>query len=51
MSGSVKVAVVDYGAANMVSITRALAAVGADEGDVKMKLLQGAVRQMPHQLV
>jgi glutamine amidotransferase len=30
MSGSVKVAVVDYGAANMVSITRALAAVGAD---------------------
>jgi glutamine amidotransferase len=30
MSGSVKVAVLDYGAANMVSITKALAAVGAD---------------------
>jgi glutamine amidotransferase len=30
MSGAVKVAVLDYGAANMVSITKALAAVGAD---------------------
>ena len=30
MSGAVKVAVLDYGAANMVSITRALAAVGAE---------------------
>ena len=30
MSGPVKVAVLDYGAANMVSITRALAAVGAE---------------------
>jgi glutamine amidotransferase len=30
MSGAVRVAVLDYGAANMVSITRALAAVGAD---------------------
>ena len=30
MSGTVKVAVLDYGAANMVSITRALAAVGAE---------------------
>ncbi|MFI5258182.1 MAG: imidazole glycerol phosphate synthase subunit HisH [Candidatus Limnocylindrales bacterium] len=32
MSGAVKVAVLDYGAANMVSITRALAAVGAEVG-------------------
>jgi glutamine amidotransferase len=30
MSGAVKVAVLDYGAANMVSITKALAAVGAE---------------------
>jgi len=30
MSGAVKIAVVDYGAANMVSITKALAAVGAE---------------------
>lgn len=30
MSGAVKVAVLDYGAANMVSITRALAVVGAE---------------------
>jgi imidazole glycerol-phosphate synthase subunit HisH len=30
MSGPVRVAVLDYGAANMVSITKALAAVGAD---------------------
>jgi glutamine amidotransferase len=30
MSAAVKVAVLDYGAANMVSITKALAAVGAD---------------------
>jgi glutamine amidotransferase len=30
MTGAVKVAVVDYGAANMVSITKALAAVGAE---------------------
>jgi glutamine amidotransferase len=30
MSGAVKIAVLDYGAANMVSITKALAAVGAD---------------------
>jgi glutamine amidotransferase len=30
MSGAVKIAVLDYGAANMVSITRALAAVGAE---------------------
>jgi imidazole glycerol-phosphate synthase subunit HisH len=30
MRGVVRIAVVDYGAANMVSITRALAAVGAD---------------------
>jgi glutamine amidotransferase len=30
MSDAVKVAVLDYGAANMVSITRALAAVGAE---------------------
>jgi glutamine amidotransferase len=30
MSGAIRVAVVDYGAANMVSITKALAAVGAD---------------------
>jgi imidazole glycerol-phosphate synthase subunit HisH len=30
MSATVRVAVLDYGAANMVSITRALAAVGAD---------------------
>jgi glutamine amidotransferase len=30
MSGGVRVAVLDYGAANMVSITKALAAVGAD---------------------
>lgn len=30
MSGQVKVAVLDYGAANMVSITKALAAVGAN---------------------
>ena len=30
MTGAVKVAVLDYGAANMVSITRALAAVGAE---------------------
>lgn len=30
MSGAVRVAVLDYGAANMVSITRALAAVGAE---------------------
>jgi imidazole glycerol-phosphate synthase subunit HisH len=30
MSGAVRVAVLDYGAANMVSITKALAAVGAD---------------------
>ena len=30
MSSPIKVAVLDYGAANMVSITRALAAVGAD---------------------
>jgi imidazoleglycerol phosphate synthase glutamine amidotransferase subunit HisH len=30
MSRPVKVAVLDYGAANMVSITRALGAVGAD---------------------
>jgi glutamine amidotransferase len=30
MSSSVKVAVLDYGAANMVSITKALAAVGAE---------------------
>ena len=30
MSAAVKVAVLDYGAANMVSITRALAAVGAE---------------------
>jgi imidazole glycerol-phosphate synthase subunit HisH len=30
MSGAVRVAVLDYGAANMVSITKALAAVGAE---------------------
>jgi glutamine amidotransferase len=30
MSGAVKIAVLDYGAANMVSITKALAAVGAE---------------------
>ncbi len=30
MSGAVKIAVLDYGAANMVSITRALAAVAAE---------------------
>jgi imidazole glycerol-phosphate synthase subunit HisH len=30
VSGGVKIAVLDYGAANMVSITRALAAVGAE---------------------
>jgi glutamine amidotransferase len=30
MSSAIKIAVLDYGAANMVSITRALAAVGAD---------------------
>ncbi len=30
MSGPAKIAVLDYGAANMVSITRALAAVGAE---------------------
>ena len=30
MRGAVRVAVLDYGAANMVSITKALAAVGAD---------------------
>jgi imidazole glycerol phosphate synthase glutamine amidotransferase subunit len=30
MSGVIRVAVLDYGAANMVSITKALAAVGAD---------------------
>lgn len=30
MSGAIKVAVLDYGAANMVSITKALAAVGAE---------------------
>jgi glutamine amidotransferase len=30
MNGAVKVAVLDYGAANMVSITKALAAVGAE---------------------
>ena len=30
MNGAVKIAVVDYGAANMVSITKALAAVGAE---------------------
>jgi imidazole glycerol-phosphate synthase subunit HisH len=30
MSSAVKIAVLDYGAANMVSITRALAAVGAE---------------------
>jgi imidazole glycerol phosphate synthase glutamine amidotransferase subunit len=30
MSGAVRVGVLDYGAANMVSITKALAAVGAD---------------------
>jgi glutamine amidotransferase len=30
MTGAVKVAVLDYGAANMVSITKALAAVGAE---------------------
>ncbi len=30
MNGAVEVAVLDYGAANMVSITRALAAVGAE---------------------
>jgi glutamine amidotransferase len=32
MSGAVKIAVLDYGAANMVSITKALAAVGAEVG-------------------
>jgi glutamine amidotransferase len=30
MTGAVRIAVLDYGAANMVSITRALAAVGAE---------------------
>ena len=48
MSPPIRIAVLDYGAANMVSITKALAAVGAD---VVVAMATAALRDADYVIV